>query len=222
MKIETYQEDNMFKLCPQCDKEKELNKFHNNSCTKSGKSVYCKECVKERRRNWYLRNREEILQKGKIYDQINKKLISERKRKYGQENKEKIRLRKKQYTIKNRESIQKKRTIYTRNRRRIDIQTRMASNLRRRINSIAHNSCKAGSAVRDLGCSIFELKNYIESKFQSGMSWDNYGPKGWHIDHIQPLSKFDLTNQNDILIACHFTNLQPLWHYENLSKGAKT
>jgi hypothetical protein len=76
---------------------------------------------------------------------------------------------------------------------------------------------KAGSAVRDLGCSISELKVYIESKFQSGMSWNNYGK--WHIDHIKPLVKFDLQDRAQFLEACHFTNLQPLWAEQNILKG---
>jgi hypothetical protein len=57
------------------------------------------------------------------------------------------------------------------------------------------NNSKRGSAVKDLGCSIEELKIYLESKFLPGMSWDNWSPDGWHIDHIKPLSKFDLTDR---------------------------
>ena len=53
------------------------------------------------------------------------------------------------------------------------------------------------------------------------MNWKNYGFRGWHIDHIKPLSSFDLSDRNQLLEACHYTNLQPLWWYENLSKGVK-
>jgi hypothetical protein len=77
---------------------------------------------------------------------------------------------------------------------------------------------KGGSAVKDLGCSIEELKKHIESQFTEGMNWDNYGE--WHIDHIVPLSFFKLDNPIELRSACHYTNLQPLWATDNLKKGA--
>lgn len=83
------------------------------------------------------------------------------------------------------------------------------------------SNAKSGSAVRDLGCSIANLKLYLESKFTEGMSWDNYGRSGWHIDHIVPLSHYDLTDREQLLKACHFTNLQPLWAKDNYRKGAR-
>ncbi|APU88886.1 conserved hypothetical protein [Virus Rctr197k] len=78
---------------------------------------------------------------------------------------------------------------------------------------------RGASAVRDLGCTIGELMVHLESKFQPGMTWDNYGE--WHIDHVRPLASFDLTDSEQCKRACHFTNLQPLWGPDNLAKGAK-
>ena len=98
-----------------------------------------------------------------------------------------------------------------------DIQYRLACRLRRRLSQALKGIYKSGSAVHDLGCSIEKFKVYLESLFQSGMSWDNYGE--WHIDHIIPLSKFDLTDREQLLKACHYTNLQPLWAEDNLRKG---
>ena len=53
------------------------------------------------------------------------------------------------------------------------------------------------------------------------MTWDNYGYDGWHLDHKTPLAAFDLTDREEFLQACHYTNYQPLWSLDNLRKGAK-
>jgi len=75
--------------------------------------------------------------------------------------------------------------------------------------------------VQDLGCTIDELKLYLEAQFEPWMTWDNYGYYGWHIDHIKPLANFDLTNRDQFLEACHYTNLQPMFWHDNLTKCAK-
>lgn len=69
-----------------------------------------------------------------------------------------------------------------------------------------------------IGCSIEFLKQHLESKFKNGMGWHNYG-HGWHIDHIVPLSSFNLLDSNQLATACHYTNLQPMWAVENLQKS---
>jgi hypothetical protein len=75
--------------------------------------------------------------------------------------------------------------------------------------------------MQNLGCTINELITYLELKFQPEMSWDNYGKFGWHIDHIVPLASFNLEDPEELKKACHYTNLQPLWAKDNLSKGDK-
>jgi hypothetical protein len=72
-----------------------------------------------------------------------------------------------------------------------------------------------------IGCSIDQLREHIESLFKPGMSWDNYGVSGWHIDHIKPCSSFDLTDIEQQKACFNYKNLQPLWARENLTKGCK-
>lgn len=72
-----------------------------------------------------------------------------------------------------------------------------------------------------LGTDLRTARLFIESQFKKGMTWENYGRTGWHIDHKRPLDSFDLTKEEEFRKAVHYTNLQPLWWYENLSKGSK-
>lgn len=112
-----------------------------------------------------------------------------------------------------------KRNKYLAKKKATDIQFRIAANLRHRLWAALKKSRKKGSAIKDLGCSIQDLKYYLESRFKPGMSWDNYGQ--WHIDHIKPLSSFDLTNREQLKEACNYKNLQPLWAKDNLRKSNK-
>ena len=47
------------------------------------------------------------------------------------------------------------------------------------------------------------------------------GKFGGHIDHIKPLCAFNLMDVEQQKLAFHYTNLQPLWWRENLTKGRK-
>ena len=113
-----------------------------------------------------------------------------------------------------------KRQAHLRARLKNNIQARLSHYLRRRVLKAIAGDYKAGSAVRDLGCSIAEFKAYIEAQFLPGMTWNNWSPSGWHLDHIRPLASFDLTDREQFLQACHYTNYQPLWALDNLRKGA--
>lgn len=106
-------------------------------------------------------------------------------------------------------------------RRKNSINHKLSVQIRKRTKEALQGQPKACSFAKSLGCSISELKRYLELKFQPGMTWDNHGTYGWHIDHIIPLSSFDLTDKDQFMKACHYTNLQPLWAKDNLRKGAK-
>ena len=111
--------------------------------------------------------------------------------------------------------------IYEKKRMSIDISFKLKHILRNRLRNALRQDTKKGSAVKLLGCTIDEFKKYLESKFLEGMSWENYGFRGWHIDHIHPLSLVDLTSLVELKKACHYTNLQPLWWRDNIKKGNK-
>jgi hypothetical protein len=108
---------------------------------------------------------------------------------------------------------------YKKNRKKNDIEYRLRCIIRSRLGRIRRNHSMR--TIEWLGCSIAELKLHLESKFLPGMDWDNHGLYGWHIDHIIPISNFDVTNSEEFKKACHYTNLQPLWAKDNLVKSNK-
>lgn len=97
---------------------------------------------------------------------------------------------------------------------------KIAHSIRTRIWQGIKNTSNTSSSELT-GLSWHDLKNYLQSKFQPGMTWDNYAKNGWHIDHIKPLSKFDLTDEDEQRRAYHYTNLQPLWAKDNIRKSDK-
>lgn len=99
------------------------------------------------------------------------------------------------------------------------LKRRLSSCLRSRLNKALNGNVKSIKTMDLLSCSIEQLKIHLESKFQLGMTWENYGE--WHIDHIIPLSSFDLVNSEELKRASHYSNLQPLWAKDNIAKGAK-
>ena len=78
---------------------------------------------------------------------------------------------------------------------------------------------KSGTSQELFGCNWETVKNHIEGQFTEGMTWENHGKFGWHIDHIVPCSSFDLTDPVQQRKCFHYTNLQPLWWQDNLEKG---
>lgn len=106
-------------------------------------------------------------------------------------------------------------------RRRQKSHEKLAATIRSRMKDILRNGYFTPRTEKLLGCSYKELKEHLEKQFKDGMNWDNYGFYGWHADHIKPLSSFDFTKKEEMEKAFHYTNLQPLWAKENLTKGAR-
>jgi len=110
---------------------------------------------------------------------------------------------------------------YRKRRRHKDINYHIEMNLRSRIYNAFKRNTKTISTFQLLGCSILELKGYLETLFESWMTWNNYGKGGWVIDHIIPCSSFDLTDEEQQRKCFHYTNLQPMGERENLIKKNK-
>lgn len=114
------------------------------------------------------------------------------------------------------------------NKRKNDIHFRLSSQLRKRLLKALKGNAKRGSAIKDLGCSINFLKDYLESQFYdcprtgAKMTWENHGRTGWHIDHILEFKNVDLNDPEQFKKVVHYTNLRPLWYFENLARNRKS
>jgi hypothetical protein len=176
-----------------------------------------KQKISATNKKYKIKNRDKVKEIQRAYIAKNKEKVNAYKQKWLQNNPEKRKLVVKKYSQANKKKTQTRKA----NRRALNINYKLTEVLRTRLYFALKNNSKSGSAVKDLGCTVPELKLYLESKFQPGMTWDNWAVRGWHIDHIKPLSSFDLTNRKEFLKACHYTNLQPLWWYDNIKKGFK-
>jgi len=191
-----------------------------------------KEKIKEKSREYYIKNKKIIIKKVGEYRLKNLDIIKVRKKKYSLENKDKIRIKNRKwyannkdkidlYRFNNKDKISKNHSKYIKNRRKHDVNFKLQCNLRSRLLRAIKNGQKSGSAVADLGCTINEFKIYIENLFTGNMSWSNHGLKTWHIDHVIPLSSFDLSDRKQFLEACHYTNLCPMLAVDNILKSNK-
>ena len=168
--------------------------------------VYCLQCLKEKRRLYYLNNKEKVLKVNQLWKKNNPERTRQMIKLWRKNNPEK------------KNFLQRK---YRKNRKERDPMFRVLSNLRTRIHEVltAKYIVKETTTKKLTGCTLEYLKNHLEKKFKDGMSWDNYGQ--WHIDHIRPCASFNLLDPIEQKICFHYTNLQPLWAEDNLKKSNK-
>jgi hypothetical protein len=201
------------KVCKKCLEEKQLCEFYKQKRNKDGYWNSCIVCEK----NKYIENSENIKKRVSNYRKNNKEKVSECKKKHYYINREKILEQKKIYTDKTRKIRNKKRYEKYHSNTLFKIMNNMRT--RMRIFMKSKNIKKNNKTIIILGAEPQTIKEHIEKQFKDGMSWENYGYYGWHIDHIIPLSSAN--TEEDVFKLCHYTNLQPLWCGENYKKGKK-
>lgn len=192
------------KQCTFCKESKTVDCFGNTKSSADKLTSRCKICKNAANRLWESNNKD----KKAAYNA-----------QWQKNNPEKMKAKKKRYRSKpeNHKKIIAYNTAYEKNRLEKDANYKLAKTLRTRINRVIKKKIRPGSA--DLGCTLEDLKQHLEKQFDVGMTWDNHGE--WELDHIIPLSLFDLTDREQFLKACHYTNLQPLWWQDNLTKSNK-
>ena len=204
------------KYCNKCKKDLSVDCFYSDKSTKDGLHYYCKECLKISHKLYNDKNKISLSKKKKDYYNLNKNKFRE----YYKTNKKRINSNNKNWMKENRDYRKEYDRLYKSNKRKNDEEYKLKIKLRNKLKKILIiRNIKKKNKTKDLiGCSLSELKLHLESKFQHGMSWNNYGE--WHIDHIKPCASFDLTDTEQQKQCFHYTNLQPLWGRENESKGS--
>jgi hypothetical protein len=153
-------------------------------------------------------------------------------KRYHEKHKDKIKAKNAKYRAEHKEEMKAKRKIVTstpewkakrakqeRERRNSSPKLKLTNAIRTGIHRGIEN--KKSKTFIALGYSVEELMNHLESLFQKDMNWDNYGQ--WHIDHILPLDSFEFSSTDDsgFKECWSLSNLQPLWAFDNISKGNK-
>lgn len=224
-----------------CKSHKDGLSSHCKPCKKIADQQYNeqnKERLTIKRKEYNERNKERLAESKKLYFQKHSEHLNEYKRQYYLKNKESIAvkhrehyektrdvyiLRSRKHYLDNKELIAVKKREYEKKRKDSDPMFRLTCNLRNRL----YKACRALSinkqfkTMDSLGITPNEFKLYIDSLFYEGMSWDNYGlgHDKWSIDHIKPLCM--ATTEEELFALNHYTNIQPMWWFDNLKKGGK-
>jgi len=229
-----YYEENKERINERSNQWYQENKERRNECSKQYRqenreriNEHAKQFYQENReriKQYHEENRERILTRMKQYREENK----EQMKQYREENKERIveyqkQWRKenkeyqKQWREENKERIYERINEYTKQRRLTDPLYKLKCNLRSRtIGAFKRKSyLKTSKTAEMLGVPYEVAFAHIERQFTKGMTWENQGE--WHIDHIIPLASAQ--TESELIKLCHYTNLQPLWAFDNISKS---
>lgn len=209
------------KKCTKCKKSLELELFSKDSQKKDGYCSSCKKCTSKNTKKYYKKNKKEVKEKSKIYRENNKDKQYEKTKEWCQKNKEYLKKHRKEYYHKNKKKIMIV-ALKAYHRRKYDPEFKISHLLRGRVRNALNlqNVKKLNNTFELVGCTVMELKIHLHSLFKEGMTWENHGRNGWHIDHIKPCISFNLLDPEQQKICFHYTNLQPLWESENTSKGS--
>jgi hypothetical protein len=228
------------KKCSKCGGEFPLDQFYKHR-------PECKDCrnaatAKWKKNNpeksmaigakWYKNNPEKARAKNAKWHRDNPEKARALSTKWAKNNPEKVKATRDEWKKNNRDKCRAASAKWRKNnpgymakyhqeRRANDIDYKLKTSFTNRIGKSIKSNKQCKHSTDLLGCTPRYAHEHLERQFKEGMTWDNYGYYGWHIDHIIPLSFFDFTDYEQQKRAWHYTNLQPLWAEENFKKGKK-
>jgi len=174
----------------------------------NARSKYCANC-----------RREKQLESARAYKRQNKERISEYNAKYKKEHNVEISKYNSQYDKDHRTEIQQRQTEYQRNRRQIDPAFKLAGGLRSKMYKFM-NGIQSQTASNLLCCTKDDFVEWMKFQLKPGMTMENHGSL-WHMDHVIPVARFDLTVPEEQQRCWHWSNFQPMNGSENMSKQDK-
>ncbi len=190
-----------------------------------------RETLKKKNREYKELNKEKIKASNKLYRENNKESIKQKSETYRLNHKEELSSWKKKYRKQNKELLKEKDKLYRethrgnfskykKERKKVDKLYFLKLKIYNIVyKAVKHKVAKHTSTLEILGCSYECFKEYLESKFEPWMTWENYGKYngelnyGWDIDHIIPLTT--AKTEDDVIRLSHYTNLRPLCSYTN-------
>lgn len=207
------------KQCSKCVNFLPRDNFSKDNSKADGLYTVCKSCKKEYRKHYYAKTAARAKREASAWYYENRDFAKERGSKYYEKNIEEIKKRRKERYWRDPESAKLSVKEYNRERARRDPVFRMSCRCKKRIWAALNEGgyTKRSRSFDIIGCTPEYLAYHLEQQFSQGMTWSNYGD--WHIDHKVPLASAD--TEDEVIRLCHYTNLQPLWAKENISKGAR-
>lgn len=167
------------------------------------------------------KGRETRLKYGRIYGlaytRKHKDRINALRREKYKKNSTIIQARNKRWRENNKESVKTTQRNYNRQRYQNDSSFRLEKQIRHRVRLALKGVAQSYRTLQLIGCSIEQLREWLEAQFEPGMTWKNHGE--WHVDHIRPCASFDLSDPAQQKQCFNFTNLQPLWAEDNWTKN---
>lgn len=226
------------KVCTKCKIWKPIGEFGKHKAGKLGRRTQCFVCTREASRRRRLANIEDHRRRDAEYRLANPEKVKANTQKWREENPQHLKLYRKKYREENHDAERARAKAWRvanpdkakadKRRQTAKIRATPAGRLNYAIsNGIRDKILKGSKANRRsfdlLGYTREELMSHLERQFQTGMTWENYGKGGWHVDHIIPKSAFNYETPDDLdFKRCWaLSNLQPLWESDNISKSNK-
>ena len=195
------------KECSKCFQIKSFSEFIVNKKSKLGIGAKCKHCKnieqQKRRKNNPIIEKE-YRDKYRVYYNNIRSIRNKEKRKTDEEF---------------RKSEVKSSVKYYKKKIKEDFLFRVKEIIRHSIKRSIYKKkyTKKSRTHEILGCEWLFFKEYIKDQFTEGMTWENHGE--WHLDHVVPISQAN--TEEEVIELNHWSNFQPLWAKDNLSKSDK-